>query len=96
MPKRLTVKDPAAAPGCMSFAAVGMEKTVGLPSGVIHLTKTAPNAAAVVGLTPNLLHRPVRRGGSHARIVLPVVTTWYAFNSMDTLAVAGKVRIDPQ
>ena len=94
MPKRLTVKNPVAAPGCMPFAAVGMERTVGLPSGAMNLTKTAPNVAAVVGLTPNLLYRPVRHGGSHVGILPPVVMTWYAFNLMVTLAVAGKVCID--
>ena len=92
MPHPATVRDLVKEISFMHIAAAGMEKTVVMMYGAIHLTRTA---LFVVGssLTQSWLLIHALAVGTGVRIVLHAVKTWCVYNMRDTLDVAIKVSI---
>ena len=92
MPHPATVRDLVKEISSMHIAAAGMEKTVVMMYGAIHLTRTV---LFVVGssLTQSWLLIHALGVGTGVRIVLHAVKTWCVYNMRDTLDVAIKVSI---
>ena len=92
MPHPATVRDLVKEISSMHIAAAGMERTVVMMYGAIHLTRTA---LFVVdnSLTQSWLPLHALPAGTGALIVLHAVKTWCVYNMRDTLDVAIKVSI---